>query len=84
MISIANAASACADLNAELPLPLNRDQTRFYRAIFDDLGANGTVALRGESGFIDPKSGDELKHDELDDNPKQYLGMTSSKIGKIK
>ena len=53
MFPIASAAAACADEDARLPLPVNRDQTCLYRAIFDELGAAGTVALRGESGFID-------------------------------
>ena len=75
--------AACADLNAHLPLPINRNQTRLYRAAFDQLGANGTVALRGESGFIDSDSGKLLSHDELDD-PKQHIGMASTSSGKTK
>ena len=51
--------------------------------MFDELGANGTVALRGKSGFIDSESGEALSHDELDD-PKQYVGMASTVTGKTK
>ena len=83
LFSIASAAAACAKVDAHLPLPVNRDQTRLYRAIFDELGANGTVALRGESGFIDSESGELLSHDELDD-PKQHIGMASTVTGKTK
>ena len=83
LLPIASATVACADLNARLPLPVNHDQTRLYRAIFDELGANGTVALRGESGFIDSESGKALLHDELDD-PKQFIGMESTAHGKAK
>ena len=53
------------------------------RAIFDELGANGTVALRGESGFIDSESGEALLHDEVDD-PKQFIGTASTASGKTK
>ena len=80
MLPIASAAAACAEVDARLPLPVNRDQTRLYRAVFEELGANGTVALRGESGFIDSDSGELLWHDELDDQ-KQYIGMTSRASG---
>ena len=83
LLSIASAAAACAEVNARLPLPINREQTRLYRAAFDKLGANGTVALRGESGFIDLDSGELLSHDELDD-PKQHIGMASTASGKTK
>ena len=81
MIPISSAAAACADADARLPLPVNREKTRFYRAAFDELGANGTVALRGETGFIDSESGEALSHDELDD-PKQFVGMASTVTGK--
>ena len=57
LLPIASAANACAHLNARLPLPVNRDQTRLYRAIFDELGANGTVALRTLTSLIDSESG---------------------------
>ena len=83
LFPIASAAAACAEVDARLPLPVSREQTRFYRAAFDELGANGTVALRGESGFIDSESGEALLHDELDD-PKQYIGMVSTVTGKTK
>ena len=76
LLPIASAAAACADLNARLPLPINRDQTRLYRAAFDKLGANGTVALRSLSNLIDSDSGKTLSYNELKD-PKQYIGMTS-------
>ena len=83
LLPIGSAAAACAEVDARLPLPANRYQTRLYRAAFDELGANGTVALRGESSFIDSESGDLLSHDELDD-PKQYIGMASTVAGKTK
>ena len=83
MLPIASAAAACAEVDARLPLPVNRDQTRLYRAVFEELGANGTVALRGESGFIDSESGELLLHAELDD-PKQYIGMASTVTGRTK
>ena len=83
LLPIASAAAACAEVDARLPLPANRDQTRLYRTAFDELGANGTVALRGESGFIDAESGELLSHDELDD-PKQHIGMASTSSGKTK
>ena len=57
LLPIAFAAAACAEADARLPLPVNREQTRYYRAAFDELGANDTVALRGETGFIDSESG---------------------------
>ena len=76
MVPIASAAATCADLNARLPLPVNRDQTRLYRDAFDKLGANGTVALRSLSNLIDSDSGKTLSYNELKD-PKQYIGMTS-------
>ena len=83
MIPISSAAAACADADARLPLPVNREQTRLYRAAFDELGTNGTVALRGETGFIDSESGEALSYDELD-NLKQYIGMASAVAGKTK
>ena len=83
MIPISSAAAACADADARLPLPVNREQTRLYRAAFDELGTNGTVALRGETGFIDSESGEALSHDELDD-PKQFVGMASTVAEKTK
>ena len=77
MIPISSAANACADADARLPLPTNEDQTRLYRAIFDELGANGTVALRLKSGFIDTESGEAPSYNKLND-PKQFVGMTST------
>ena len=70
----------CADIDARLPLPVNRDQTRFYRAAFDGLGANGTVAIRTLSSLIDSDSGEALSYNELK-NPKQFIGMTSTAGG---
>ena len=80
MIPISSAAAACADADARLPLPTNDDQTRLYRAIFDELGANGTVALRLKSGFIDIESGGAPSFNKLND-PKQFIGMTSTVDG---
>ena len=82
---IASAAAACADLNARLPLPLDPDQTRLYRAVFDELGANGTVALRGQSGFVDSESGKLLSYNELEGSDgTRYLGMTRNLKDEIK
>ena len=82
---IGSAAAACADLNAHLPLPLNRAETRLYRAVFDELGANGTVALRGDSGFRDSKSGKPLSYNELDELDQiNYIGMAPKVIGRTK
>ena len=66
-------------MNARLPLPVNLDQSRLYRAIFDELGANGTVALRVDSltSLIDSASGKELSYDEFDKS-EQYIGMSAS------
>ena len=77
LLPIASAAAACADLNARLPLPINRDQTRLYRAICDERGANGTVALRLKSGFMDIESGEAPLYNNIKD-PKQFIGMTST------
>ena len=75
LLPITSAAAACAGADARLPLPVNDDQTRFYRAIFDELGANGTVALRLKSGFIDIESGKAPSYNKLNE-PKQFIGMT--------
>ena len=83
LLPIASAANACAHLNARLPLPVNRDQTRLYRAIFDELGANGTVALRTLTSLTDSESGEAISYNELDD-PKQYIGMASTANEKTK
>ena len=83
MVPIVSAAASCAELNARLPLPVNFDQTRLYRAAFDELGANGTVALRSLSSLIDSDSGEALSYNELE-NPKQYIGMTSTAGGETK
>ena len=77
LLPIVSAAAACAGADARLPLPINDDQTRFYRAIFDELGANGTVALRLKSGFIDIESGEAPLYNKIKD-PKQFIGMTST------
>ena len=77
MIPISSAAAACADADARLPLPTNDNQTHLYRAIFDDLGADGTVALRLKSGFIDIESGKAPSYNKLND-PKQFIGMAST------
>ena len=83
LFPIASAVAACADLDARLPLPVNQDQTRLYREAFDDLGANGTVALRSLTSLIDLESGEALSYNELDD-PRQYIGMASAASGKTK
>ena len=81
---IASAAAACADSNARLPLPVNRDQTRLYRAIFDELGANGTVALKGKRSVIDPDDGKVILYDELDEfDQNQYIGMMPQSNGHV-
>ena len=77
LIPISSAAAACADVDARLPLPVNDDQTRLYRAIFDELGANGTVALRLKSGFMDIDSGEAPSYNKLND-PKQFVGMAAT------
>ena len=82
MIPISSAAAACADADARLPLPTNDDQTRLYRAIFDELGANGTVALRLKSDFIDIESGEAPSYNKLND-PKQFIGMMSTADEKL-
>ena len=70
----------CVDADARLPLPVNNDQTRLYRGIFDKLGANGTVALRLMSSFIDIESGEAPSYNKMND-PKQFIGMTSTADG---
>ena len=70
----------CADADARLPLPVNEDQTRLYRVIFDELGANSTVALRLKSGFIDIESGEAPSYNKLND-PMEFVGMTSTANG---
>ena len=80
LIPIGSAAAACDDLNASLPLPVTRNQTRNYREIFDELGAKGTVALRSLTNLIDSESGEALSYNELKD-PKQYIGMASTASG---
>ena len=77
---ISSAAAACADADARLPLPVNDDQTRIYRAMFDELGANGTVALRTLSSLIDSDSGEALSYNGLK-HPNQYVGMASTAGG---
>ena len=67
-------------MDARLPLPVDDDQTRLYRAIFDELGANGTVALRLQSGFIDIESGKAPSYNKLKDQ-KQFIGMTPTAGG---
>lgn len=81
-MQIASATAACADLNARLPLPINRVQTRLYQAIFNKLGANRTVALRAKSGFIDSESGEAISYDERSD-PERYIGMNFMKSENI-
>ena len=83
---IASAGSACAALNARLPLPINRDQTHLYRAAFDKLGANGTVALRSESEFFDSESGRTLAYDgDLEEfDKRRHLGMRLNENQMIK
>ena len=80
MLPISSAAAACVDADARLPLPANNDQTRLYRGIFDELGANGTSALRLMSSFIDIENGEAPSYNKLND-PKQFVGMTSTADG---
>ena len=80
MLPISSAAAACVDADARLPLPANNDQTRLYRGIFDELGANGTSALRLMSSFIDIESGEAPSYNKMND-PKQFVGMMSTADG---
>ena len=80
LLPISFAAAACADADARFPLPVDDDQARLYRAIFDELGASGTVALRLKSGFIDIESGKAPSYNKLKDQ-KQFIGMTPTAGG---
>ena len=77
---IGSAAGACLDLNAHLPLPVNFNQSRHYRSIFDDLvGNDATVALRLRGGVsvFDFNNGERVTYNELNRSlyQNQWIGM---------